>query len=189
MFSFHLSKCLGMEFLLYMKYALTFIRDCQPFSKLAVTFCFLTGLWEFQLLCILVSTWYCQLFMVCFLIYLYHSNRCTVWYPAVILICFSLMFLIYPCSVLHHVPIKNMAHVGHLGGSIGRAPNSWFWLMSWSQSHGIEPCIAFHTEHGACWGFSLRSSAPLPCSHMCSLSLPLSLSQIKNKKNKTFLKI
>ena len=64
---------------------------------------------------------------------------------------------------------------GHLGDSVGWGSYSWFWLMSWSLGHGVEPHVGLHTEYGACLGFSLLS----PCT--------LSLSKIKiKKKNKNY---
>lgn len=99
---------------LSLKCAFTFIWDCQPLPKLAITFCVLTNnVWEFQLLCLLVSTWYCQVFFL-FWVILIGVQR----YPAVVLICFSLMLMTYPCNVLYHGPIENMTYV-HILKKIG----------------------------------------------------------------------
>ena len=44
---------------------------------------------------------------------------------------------------------------GHLGGSVGLATHSWFWLKSWSQGHGS----------ALCWSWSLLKMISLPLSH------------------------
>ena len=55
-----------------------------------------------------------------------------------------------------------------------RQLSSWFWLRSWSQCRGIEPCIGLHAENGACLRFSLSLSLPLSLAFVHSLSLSLS---------------
>ena len=63
---------------------------------------------------------------------------------------------------------------------LGWVSNSWFQLRSWSHGHGIQLCVGFHTERGAC----LRLSLPLALSPTCSLSLSPSLSRTKQHKTK-----
>ena len=57
--------------------------------------------------------------------------------------------------------------LGHLDSSVGWAFDSGFWLRSWSQGSEIRP----HTECGACLGFSLFPSAPLPRPRVLSRKL------------------
>ena len=58
-----------------------------------------------------------------------------------------------------------------LGSPISSISNYWFWLKSWSQGYGIEPCDGLHAQHGLCWWFSLPLLllSTLPCSYSFSL--------------------
>ena len=66
---------------------------------------------------------------------------------------------------------KMSAQGGRLGGSVG-------WASDFSSSHDLVVCefephvrlCADSSEPGACFGFCLRLSLPLPCSHCVSLS-------------------
>ena len=58
-------------------------------------------------------------------------------------------------------------YVGHLGGSVGWATNSWFWLRSWSQDCEIKPhiCLALHSAGNLLEILSLPLPlhSPRPC--------------------------
>ena len=45
-----------------------------------------------------------------------------------------------------------------LGGSVSWPSSSGFWLRSWSQAHGIQPCIRLRVEREMCLRFSLSLS-------------------------------
>ena len=72
-----------------------------------------------------------------------------------------------------------------LGGSVGWASDSWFWLKSWSQCCGIEPHVGLCTECGACLRFSLSSCpSPRPVH-----ALSVSISKIKKNNNKNKVRL
>ena len=60
-------------------------------------------------------------------------------------------------------------NIGHLGGRVSQASNSWFQLRLGAQGYGIKPRVGLCTQHIVCLRFSLPHLLPL----WLVLSLPL----------------
>ena len=75
---------------------------------------------------------------------------------------------------------KNVNVLGCLGSSVGWALDSWFQVRSWSQGHGIKPCVTTGCGSSLLGILSPFHSAPPQLANVCAIS------QKKKKKKKIY---